>query len=197
MPSPTGRGGRTAWGSSYGVPMTMYAALLRGINVSGHKKVPMAELRTLLTELGHQDVRTHLQSGNAVFSSTSEDENALAAELERAIENRFGFAVPCLVRDGAYLAAVAAACPFPAAELEGRQLHITYYGQPVDAARFAPVDPADFLPEEFRLGDRALYLYAPDGLGRSRLADALSRLLPPRASPPPPATGTPWSGWWR
>ncbi|MFC9625650.1 DUF1697 domain-containing protein [Streptomyces sp. NPDC056930] len=155
--------------------MTMYAALLRGINVSGHKKVPMAELRTLLTELGHGDVRTHLQSGNAVFSSASDDENALAAELERAIEKRFGFPVPCLVRDGAYLAAVAAACPFPATELEGRQLHITYYGQPVDAERFAGIDPAAFLPEEFRLGDRALYLYAPDGLGRSRLAEALSR----------------------
>ncbi|MFJ9679233.1 DUF1697 domain-containing protein [Streptomyces sp. NPDC101194] len=155
--------------------MTMYAALLRGINVGGHKKVPMAELRTLLTELGHGSVRTHLQSGNAVFSSASDDENALAAELEQAIEKRFGFPVPCLVRDGGYLAAVAAACPFPAGELEGRQLHITYYGQPVDAERFAGIDAAAFLPEEFRLGDRALYLYAPDGLGRSKLAEALSR----------------------
>lgn len=155
--------------------MTMYAALLRGINVSGHKKVPMAELRTLLAELGHGDVRTHLQSGNAVFSSASDDENALAAELEQAIEKRFGFPVPCLVRDGGYLAAVAAACPFPADELEGRQLHITYYGQPVDAERFAGIDAAVFLPEEFRLGDRALYLYTPDGLGRSKLAEALFR----------------------
>ncbi|MFC5917912.1 DUF1697 domain-containing protein [Streptomyces pulveraceus] len=155
--------------------MTMYAALLRGINVSGHKRVPMAELRALLTELGHGDVRTHLQSGNAVFSSASDDENALAAELERAIERRFGFSVPCLVRDGAYLAAVAAACPFPAAELEGRQLHITYYDRPVDAGRFARIDPAAYLPEAFGLGDRALYLYAPDGLGRSKLAEALSR----------------------
>ncbi|MFF2013652.1 DUF1697 domain-containing protein [Streptomyces sp. NPDC058195] len=155
--------------------MTMYAALLRGINVSGHKRVPMAELRSLLTGLGHEDVRTHLQSGNAVFSSASDDEDALAAELERAVEQRFGFAVPCLVRDGGYLAAVAAACPFPAAELEGRQLHITYYDRPVDAARFAGIDPAAHLPEAFALGDRALYLYAPDGLGRSKLADALSR----------------------
>ncbi|MER8084724.1 DUF1697 domain-containing protein [Streptomyces sp. NPDC058316] len=155
--------------------MTMYAALLRGINVSGHKKVPMAELRTLLTELGHGDVRTHLQSGNAVFSSASDDEDALAAELEQAIEKRFGFPVPCLVRNGGYLAGVAAACPFPADELEGRQLHITYYGQPVDAERFAGIDAAAFLPEEFRLGDRALYLYTPGGLGRSKLAEALFR----------------------
>ncbi|MFF3734107.1 DUF1697 domain-containing protein [Streptomyces sp. NPDC002476] len=170
--------------------MTMYAALLRGINVSGHKRVPMAELRTLLTELGHGDVRTHLQSGNAVFSSPSDDEDLLAADLERAIEKRFGFAVPCLVRDGAYLAAVAAACPFPAAELEGRQLHVTYFGQPVDAARFERIEAADHLPEEFRLGDRALYLYAPDGLGRSRLADALSR---PSLAPGITATSRNWN----
>lgn len=162
--------------SSYGVPMTLkYAALLRGINVSGHKKVPMAELRTVLGELGHGDIATYLQSGNAVFSSDNDDEEALAAALEQAIERRFGFSVGCLVRSGSYLGAVADACPFPAAELAGRQLHVTYFGQPVDAARFAPVDAEKFLPEEFRLGDRALYLYAPDGLGRSRLAAALSR----------------------
>ncbi|WP_392673396.1 DUF1697 domain-containing protein [Streptomyces sp. LN785] len=154
---------------------TMYAALLRGINVSGHNRVPMAELRTLLTELGHENVRTYLQSGNAVFSSSSDDEDALAAELQRSIEKRFGFAVPCLVRDGAYLASVADACPFPVGALQGRQLHVTYFDRPVDAARFTPVEAGAFLPEEFRLGNRALYLYAPDGLGRSRLAAALHR----------------------
>ncbi|MFJ4855286.1 DUF1697 domain-containing protein [Streptomyces sp. NPDC088730] len=152
--------------------MTMYAALLRGINVSGRRKVPMAGLRTLLTGLGHGDVATYLQSGNAVFSSGSGDENTLAAELERAIEAQFGFPVECLVRDAAYLAA---ACPFPAVALQGRQLHVTYFDRPVGAARYAPLDAAAFLPEEFRLGDRALYLYAPDGLGRSKLAAALSR----------------------
>ncbi|MFD5101356.1 DUF1697 domain-containing protein [Streptomyces albidochromogenes] len=157
--------------------MTMtYAALLRGINVSGHKKVPMAELRELLEELGHRDVRTYLQSGNAVFTTDAGDsEDALAAALERAVEKHFGFGVDCLVRSGPYLAAVADACPFPAAELEGKQLHVTYFSRPVTADRFAPVDPAAYLPEEFRLGDRALYLYAPDGLGRSRLAEALAK----------------------
>ncbi|MEV6792051.1 DUF1697 domain-containing protein [Streptomyces sp. NPDC051320] len=152
-----------------------YAALLRGINVSGHNKVPMAELRALLTELGHQNVRTHLNSGNAVFSSESTDQDELAAGLEKAIQNHFGFSVPCLVRDGRYLRAVAEACPFPAAELAGKQLHVTYFSGPVDLGRFAAIDPEAYLPEEFRLGDRALYLYAPDGLGRSKLAEVLNR----------------------
>ncbi|MFD7086988.1 DUF1697 domain-containing protein [Streptomyces sp. NPDC059892] len=154
---------------------TTYAALLRGINVSGHRRVPMADLRELLTELGHGDVRTHLQSGNAVFTSESDDESALGAALEHAIERRFGFTVDCLVRGGPYLRAVTEACPFPARSLEGRQLHLTCFSEPVGPERLASLDPAAYLPEEFRLGDRALYLYAPDGLGRSKLAAALAR----------------------
>ncbi|MEU9358911.1 DUF1697 domain-containing protein [Streptomyces sp. NPDC048301] len=153
----------------------MYAALLRGINVGGHRKVPMPELRELLGKLGYADVATLLQSGNAVFRSSSGDEEALRAELERAIESHFGFPVDCLVRSASYLAGVVEACPFPAAELEGRQLHVTYFDRPVDSARFASLDADSFRPEEFRLGDKALYLYAPDGLGRSKLAVALGR----------------------
>jgi uncharacterized protein (DUF1697 family) len=154
---------------------TRYAVLLRGINVSGHNRVPMAELRGLLTELGHRDVRTYLNSGNAVFRSGSTDQDELAAGLEQAIESHFGFSVPCLVRSGRYLRAVAQACPFPVAELAGKQLHVTYFSGRVDPERFATIDQEAFLPEEFRLGDQALYLYTPQGLGRSKLAAELNR----------------------
>jgi uncharacterized protein (DUF1697 family) len=153
---------------------TRYAALLRGINVGG-KKVPMGELRAALEGLGHDGVRTYLQSGQAVFTPSGGDEDSLAAEITTAIERHFGFRVDVLVRDHAYLKAVAEACPFPAAELEGRQLHVTYFSDPVDAARFAEIDQAAYLPEEFRLGDREAYLYVPDGLGRSKLAGYLAK----------------------
>ncbi|MET9538861.1 DUF1697 domain-containing protein [Streptomyces sp. NPDC006553] len=153
-----------------------YAALLRGINVSGHRKVPMAELRPLLEGLGHTNVRTYLQSGNAVFTTdTGAGEDELATALEDAIEERFGFRVDCLVRDGDYLAAVAEACPFPAAELQGKELHAIYYSGPVDPERFASIDREAYLPEDYALGDRVLYLHVPDGLGKSRLADVVSR----------------------
>lgn len=153
-----------------------YAALLRGINVGGSKKVPMAELRSVLEGLGHGDVQTYLQSGNAVFSAEEgDDPAALARGLEAAIEARFGFRVACLVVDGDYLRAVAEACPFPAAELEGKQLHATFFSAQPGPERFAALDGPAFLPEEYRLGDRVLYLYAPDGLGRSKLGEALAR----------------------
>ncbi|MFJ5838246.1 DUF1697 domain-containing protein [Streptomyces shenzhenensis] len=169
--------------------MTTYAALLRAINVGG-RKLPMAELRRLLEGLGHDRVRTHLQSGQAVFVSDHDDEDALAAEISRSLEARFGFAVGVIVRDHAYLKAVADACPFPAADLEPRRLHATYFSAPVDAARYADIDAAAHLPEEFRLGDRVLYLYAPDGLGRSKLAEVLSR---PRRTKDVIATSRNWN----
>lgn len=152
-----------------------YAALLRGINVGGSRKVPMAELRSVLETLGHGDVRTYLQSGNAVFSCPEQDPRVLARELEAAVEAHFGFRVACLVVDGAHLKAVADACPFPAAELEGRQLHVTFFSEQPGPERFAGLDPAAYLPEEYRPGDRVLYLYAPDGLGRSALGQALAK----------------------
>ncbi|WP_328437928.1 DUF1697 domain-containing protein [Streptomyces sp. NBC_00444] len=170
--------------------MTTYAALLRGINVGGSRKVPMAELRTLMEGLGHGGVRTYLQSGQAVFSSGHGDEESLAAELTRAIEKHFGFGVDVIVRDHAYLKAVAEACPFPAADLEAKQLHVTYFSAPVDPDRFAEIDQAAYLPEEFRLGDRALYLYAPNGLGRSKLAEHLSK---PRLNKGVIATSRNWN----
>lgn len=170
--------------------MTTYAALLRGINVGGSRKLPMADLRTLMTGLGLADVRTYLQSGQAVFSSAHGDEDSLAADLTAAIERQFGFRVDVIVRDHAYLKAVADACPFPAAELEARQLHVTYFSGQVGPERFAEIDPAAYAPEEFRLGDRALYLYAPEGLGRSKLAEALSR---PRVNKGLIATSRNWN----
>ncbi|WP_370415521.1 DUF1697 domain-containing protein [Streptomyces fradiae] len=156
-----------------------YALLLRGINVGGHRKVPMAELRSVLEGLGHRDVKTYLQSGNAVFTTAADapdtTDEAVREAVEAAIEKHFGFTVDCLVRDHAYLAAVAADCPYPAEELEGKQLHAFYLSERVDEKRFAALDRDSFLPEAFALGDRVLYLYAPAGLGTSKLGEALSR----------------------
>ncbi|MFI0537616.1 DUF1697 domain-containing protein [Streptomyces sp. WSLK1-3] len=169
---------------------TTYAALLRGINVGGSRKVPMADLRALMEDLGHDGVRSYLQSGQAVFTAGHGDEESLAAELTDAIEQRFGFAVDVIVRDHAYLRAVADDCPFPAAELEAKQLHVTYFSAPVGEDRFAEIDRAAYLPEDFRLGDRALYLYAPNGLGRSKLAEHLSK---PRLNKGVIATSRNWN----
>ncbi|HZU58838.1 MAG TPA: DUF1697 domain-containing protein [Actinocrinis sp.] len=158
---------------------TTYVALLAAVNV-GKRKVPMADLRELLAGLGYLDVRTYLASGNAVFdvphaTADAPDPAAIAARISAALAERFGFEVPCLVRTGAYLNAVIKACPFPAETLEGKQLHAVFYSTDVTADRYADIDQPAFLPEEFRLGEQVMYLYAPNGLGRSELAAALAK----------------------
>ncbi|MGW7354666.1 DUF1697 domain-containing protein [Streptomyces phytohabitans] len=177
--------------------MTTYAALLRGINVGGHRKIPMAELRDLMKALGWTDVRTYLQSGNAVFTTPGPDcgpgggdggrEEPPRARLERAIAGHFGFEVPCLVRTHEELRATADACPYPAAELDPAKLLVLFLDGTPDPAHFASVDPGTYAPDTFaHIGD-AVYCYFPDGMGRSKLADALGAVRPQLT-----ATGRNW-----
>jgi uncharacterized protein (DUF1697 family) len=92
--------------------MTRHVALLRGINVGGNRKLPMAELRALAVDLGLESPRTYVASGNLVFSS-SLGRPALEAKLERAIGDRFGFAVDVITRSAKQWQAYRAANPFP------------------------------------------------------------------------------------
>src|SRR6185503_7965183 len=107
--------GRSEPGSARGA--TTLIALLRGINVGGNKKVPMAVLRDLATGLGFRQVESYIQSGNLVLAASQAAEAAEAA-LEQAIERHFGFAVDVIVRTGAQWLRYAAGSPFADAEAE-------------------------------------------------------------------------------
>lgn len=155
--------------------MTTYAALLRGINVGGHKKVPMAELRQLITALGWTGGRTYLQSGNAVFTT---EEAAPGPRLERALAEHFGFEVQCLMRTADELRAVAAACPYPAAELDPAKLQVFFLEHTPAPGHFDSLDAEEFAPDTFQQVGGALYCYFPDGMGRSRLPAALASVRP-------------------
>ncbi|MCF6526242.1 DUF1697 domain-containing protein [Streptomyces sp. JJ36] len=158
--------------------MTTYAALLRGINVGGRRKVPMAELRELLASLGWTDVRTYLQSGNAVFTTPPEDTGPPGPRLERALAEHFGFEVPCLLRTASELREVADACPFPADRLDPAKLLVLFVEETPDPAHFAGIDPEAYAPDEFRHLGRAVYCWFPAGMGRSKLPDALAAVRP-------------------
>lgn len=146
--------------------------LLRGVNVGGHAKVPMADLRELVSRLGCTDVVTYVQSGNvACDSDLSADK--LAARVTDAIRGRWGLDVTTMVRSHDELAAVVAANPFgdPA---EGRLLHVAFLGGEPDRDRLDAIDQEEFAPERFSVGEREIYLSLPDGIGRSKLAAALT-----------------------
>ncbi|MBO0826555.1 MAG: DUF1697 domain-containing protein [Streptosporangiales bacterium] len=143
--------------------MTRYVAFLRGINVGKAKQIPMADLRTLLTELGYTDVATLLRSGNAVFTGEG-DPAEVANRMEKAVEATFGMTVGCVVRDGADLAAVIAANPFPEAAEQGSRYLAHFLSAAPDPALVEANDPVELDPDRIRLGDRVIYQWCPDGI---------------------------------
>lgn len=166
---------RGADGLSNVAGMTTYAALLRGVNVGGHRKLPMGELRALMAGLGWSEPRTYLQSGNAVFTTDDADPRA---RLEAAIEERFGFAVPCLLRTAGELRQAVADCPFPVEGLDPAKLVVFFLDGDVPAEHFASLDPAAYAPERWGRAGAQLYAYFPDGMGRAKLPAALAAVRP-------------------
>lgn len=143
--------------------MTRYVALLRGINVGGHHKVPMAELRELFAELGHAGARSFIQSGNVVLDADA-DAATLESELAAAIAKRFGFEVPVMVRSRADLDAVLAADPFGGRDLDPAKVAVMFLSGQIGA-----VTVPDGCPEEAVAAGRELFIHYPEGMGRSKL----------------------------
>jgi uncharacterized protein (DUF1697 family) len=157
-----------------------HVALLRGVNVGGHNPIDMAELREIAVGLGHQDVATHLRSGNLLFTPGATDVAGLAAELEAALEARTGrrIAIVVLARDE--LARAVAGNPY-CDTTDPKQLHVVFRAQQrsaeeADAIRAAVLSARQAgSPDEAALVGETLYLRTPDGLGRSDLATRLTR----------------------
>lgn len=155
--------------------MAAWIALLRGINVGGAKKVPMAQLREVVERLGYDGVRTYVQSGNVVFDGPRRGgDAAVASRLRAAIADEFGFDVAVVVRSRDELAAIVEANPYPEADDKPTALHVVFLTDEIDPAGVADVDQAAFAPEAFTLAGRELYLWTPGGIGRSRLAARLT-----------------------
>ncbi|NJP65075.1 DUF1697 domain-containing protein [Streptomyces spiramenti] len=157
---------------------TVRVLLLRGVNVGGSRKVPMAELREVLVAAGHRRVRTLLQSGNAVLVTDPGPPEAVASAVEADLRERFGFPVEALVLGVAALRGVVARCPFPTEGIDPTRLHVVFLDRSSREHPLADADPARFAPDEMRLGERQIYVRYPNGSGRSRLAQALSAQPP-------------------
>jgi uncharacterized protein (DUF1697 family) len=162
---------------------TRYAVLLRGVNVGGNKKIAMADLRALLSDLGHTDVSTLLQSGNAVLTAPKAEAGKLAQRIESALAAKLGLSSRVLVRTHDELAAVIEANPFPTAEQEPSKHLVQFLFEPLteaDRARIAAFDAPAYGPEEFRVGDGVIYFRFPDGMGTSRLAVDFGKHVGPK-----------------
>ena len=157
--------------------MTTYIALLRGINVGGHHKLPMADLRELLAGIGLSQPRTYIQSGNAAFEGEEADPAVHARNIRVAINERFGFEPAVLVLPLGALQKAAAANPYPQAAAEPKTLHLYFLAEEPSQPDLEGLAALRDNGEQFTLQDDVLYLYAPAGIGRSKLAERVERLL--------------------
>ncbi len=146
--------------------MLTYIALLRGINVGGHKKVPMAELRELLTSFGLKNVKTYIQSGNVIFQSLGNDNKALEKQIKQSILDHFGFDVSVLVKTRAQLKKIFDDCPFP----EEKKVN-SYFAVLSEIPNEDLVNEAckkTYENEEYKILNNCLYFYCAKGYGKAK-----------------------------
>ncbi|MGI9261721.1 MAG: DUF1697 domain-containing protein [Woeseiaceae bacterium] len=157
--------------------MNHWVALLRGINVGGHNRLPMKDLAELLENWGCCDVSTYIQSGNVVFSHAESSAQKLARGIGARIEEQFGFAPAVHLMTVADLEECVARNPFGEAEQDHKSLHLTFLSQPAVKADIETMTALSSGGEKFELTEKVFYLFAPNGIGRSRLAAKVEKLL--------------------
>jgi uncharacterized protein (DUF1697 family) len=180
--------------------MASHVALLRGINVGGRNKIPMADLREVVASLGHTGVTTYIQSGNVLFSTAETDTAKLAAGLESAIAERFGIWASVVVLSRDELAAVLAGNPYPD-EANPRLVHVVFLNAepPGDLLdRIAAAESAAAAKgsrDTVQAAGPALFVHTPDGFGTSELAQAVFRIITPPAKKRGPALAATARNW--
>lgn len=146
--------------------MTVWIALLRGVNVGGGNRIPMAELRAAVESLGYGDVATYIQSGNVVFRS-DDAETVVVDHLRRVLADRHGLGVPVVVRTAHELSSVAGRHPFDDGSLDPKYLHVAFLDRSPETGDVPGAD--DWAPDRWAVDGRELFLAYPEGSGRSRM----------------------------
>ena len=154
-----------------GTAVAPFIAMLRGINVGGHAKVPMAELRATFLDLGYGEVRTYIQSGNVVFGAAGSAAQ-LQSTIEQGLEDRFGLGIKVVLRTKAQLDKAIADNPWAGGRRDDAKLHVTFLGSTPASSRALGLDTQGFLPDEFVVRGREVYVHCPDGYGRTKLNNA-------------------------
>ena len=144
--------------------MATYVALLRGVNVGGNRKIPMADLRQALAEAGFERVRTYIQSGNVLVDS-GESADRVEGRIGAVIAQRFGHTVPVMVRTGPELDRIVASDPFAGRDLDASKVTVTFLSAPAPG----PLEVPEGQAEEACTSGAEVWVYYPEGMGRSTL----------------------------
>lgn len=150
--------------------MTTYIAILRGINVSGHKPIKMEALRVSCEELGFKKVKTYIQSGNIVFQFKKIKPSELESILASKIKVSFGFDVPVIVKEAEEVYTVLKTNPFLTKRKEDiTKLHVTFLNQEPDKSLIDKIKVGQYASDEFIVIGKTIYLFCPNGYGNTKL----------------------------
>lgn len=154
--------------------MTTYIALLRGINVSGQKKLPMAYLRGMLHKMDFKDISTYIQSGNVVFDMDEKDTETLEEEIKRNIQDTFGFDVPVLVKSKTDFEQIIQQNPFTDREvLENNQVYFVLLKNTPEKEKLITLQKEEYQNEKFVITEDCVYLLCQNGYGNAKLSNNL------------------------
>jgi uncharacterized protein (DUF1697 family) len=158
---------------------SIYIALLRGINVSGHKPVKMDQLRKAFEELAFEDVKTYVQSGNVVFKAPARGAANLTKKIEEKVVRQFGFSVSAVVKTAEDIANVIENNPLVKEEgIDPSKLHVTFLSSPPEATALKKLDSLSVAPDRFHCSREAIYLYCPNGYGKTKVSNnVLEKML--------------------
>jgi uncharacterized protein (DUF1697 family) len=153
--------------------MQICIAILRGINVSGQKKILMADLKELFDNLKFQDVKTYIQSGNVVFRTQSKlSDIEIAEKIEKAIEKKYHFYVPVVIRNKDELKNIIASNPFVKQKnIDLKKLHVTFLSEIPTKENVESVVNTNFSPDQFIISGKEIYLHIPASYGETKLSN--------------------------
>ena len=149
--------------------MKTYIALFRGINVGGNNILPMQELVAQLENIGLQNVRTYIQSGNVIFQSEEKNASLLSNKIRAAIKKNHGFEPQVVLLELEEMEKAVGSNPFPEAESEPKTLHLLFLASVPKNPDYDALESIKTDRERFVLKGSVFYLHAPDGIGRSKL----------------------------
>jgi uncharacterized protein (DUF1697 family) len=159
--------------------MAVILSMLRGVNLGPHHRLKMEELRALYNSLKLRDAQSYVQSGNVIFRSEEKDLLALAKRIEEAIEKKFGFRPPVILRTTTELREAIARNPFAKRrDIEGSKLLVTFLDRDPGKEAREQALKIDTAPEELRMEGREAYIYFPNGMARPKMKwAAIERVL--------------------
>lgn len=160
-------------------PISTFVALLRGINLSGHKIVKMDQLRNTLKDMGLENVQTYIQSGNVVFQARGEAAEHLAKKIEDRVVRQFGFPVPVLVKTAEEVGEIVKNNRLAREKgIDVSKLHVTFLSCTPDKSALKMLDAISMSPDRFHCSGSAIYLYCPNGYHAAKLTNnVLAKIL--------------------